>query len=835
MKIMTKVKIALLVLLFLASLVFFGFQQNQEETRVMTVLSESALPTITLEAYGEEMNELCGYVKEMNTAYLRGTVYPIGDDREIPFEIDTAGASVKDLAFEIRSLDSERQIEDMDIEDATIKGNKISAVIPAPNLVEKDTEYMLIITLTANDQPLTYYSRIIYAPDSGIEECIDFAEKFHDACMDKNRVEAIKNYIEPSSRNENNTLQSVDITSSLKQFAWADYECTQTTDTYMEVSEVGNSACEITLYYDIVHENEKREETCEVKEYYRLRKGSDRIYLLDFERTMEQKFSMVGFELSETSIDLGIVSPSVNYKYNDLGTICAFESAGELYIYNEDDNTISKIFSFSGKDEWKNNRRYDIGILNVDGNGMVDFLVYGYMAAGDHEGMTGMSLYRYDETSHEIQERLFINSDRPAQVFSGDLGGLMYENPAGDFMFLIDGVLEKVNISTGETTELLTGLSEDRCSYSESGRYIAYLDADTRSTVHIMDLFDQTVRDINAPAGSGLYPRTFLGEDFVYGLAYDEDVSSVNGIPMYSLCIVASDDPVDNVLKRYEKPGYYVTGTEVDSFTMYLERAVKVGDEFIPATSDTIMNGEGENIDSVRVVVSEDEIKESVVSLLLRENQSSEANENEGVARQNIANHVATECNVITLDETSFMNHFYVYSGTKIVWSGTSAVDAISNAYSCMGQVIYADKGVVWKRGRATSKAPISVSVGASDAESSATAKCISAILNLEGENIEVGSLLDMGKTPAEVLRSALKDSIVLECTGLTTDEIMYYIACGKPVYTMLDGKPVLLTGYDIYNFTVYSPADGTTYKVGLEDAKDLAEKSHNVFIVYLR
>jgi len=792
------------------------------------------LPTIMLSFDGHDMNELCGYTEEMDVGHMRENILPVDDGRKISFTLDTVGSKVGDIEFEIRSLDNSRQIESMEIEDFTQNGNKISAELPVMNLVNNDEEYLLIFHINVNGKPVHYYTRIVCSPKSAVDECIDFAMDFHNATMDPAMVEELKTFMETDRSRDNNSLQDVTIKSSLKQLSWGDLNFVQDGDIYMEVSEVSTTACEITFYYDIVRQGEESIETTEVTEFYRVRKGEDRVYLLDFERTLSERFTMSGFQGADNVIKLGIVNPEVNYKYNDIGTICAFEQAGDLYIYSEDDNTITKVFSFKGTSDRASYKNHKIKVLTIDGTGMMDFLVYGYMAAGDREGQVGISLYHYDETSEEIEERIHIESDRCASVLSADLGELFYENTDDEIFILIDGVLEKININTGETEEILTDLNSSRYSVSESGRFISYIDNDDYNVIHVLDLNTENCEDITSPSGSVLIPLLYMQEDFVYGVAEANDLAMYegDGIPMYSVKIVDSQNPNNAVLKNYDKPGYYVTNVTEDGYTLYLDRIRMYEDgQYQEEKQDTIMNSQGEDMDKVRIELAQDEIKQMVVSLILQSRE-----EERPKIRRTVSSIVDSKPTEIKVKSDNFQSYYYTYRGSKAILASSDPVVAIKKAYEKMGQVVDGSGQTIWKRGRAAYKNNIYVKIGSSDIDSGNAAKCISAILDLEGENIQVESLLERGKTPYDILASTLKDKKVLDLTGANSEQVMYYISKGTPVYTMLGKEnPVLLIGYDNFNFSYFDPATSSVKKIGQEDAAKLCEQGQNKFVVYLR
>ena len=148
-----------------------------------------------------------------------------------------------------------------------------------------------------------------------------------------------------------------------------------------------------------------------VEEYYRVRVGAEKIYLLSFERTMEEIFRGEGDQISKDMIDLGIRSENVSYKTNETGNVICFVQQGELWSYNQIENNLTRVFSFrsqEGMDIRENYQEHDIRILRVDEGGSLDFVVYGYMNCGEHEGQVGVSVCHYDGVTNTVEEMLFV-------------------------------------------------------------------------------------------------------------------------------------------------------------------------------------------------------------------------------------------------------------------------------------------------------------------------------------------------------------------------------------------------------------------------------------------
>ena len=89
-------------------------------------------------------------------------------------------------------------------------------------------------------------------------------------------------------------------------------------------------------------------------------------------------------------------SSDVEYKSNETGSILCFVKEGELWCYNATEKKLSQVFSFRGYegiDSRENHKEHDIRIIKVDETGSADFVVYGYMNRGNHEGQVGVGVY----------------------------------------------------------------------------------------------------------------------------------------------------------------------------------------------------------------------------------------------------------------------------------------------------------------------------------------------------------------------------------------------------------------------------------------------------------
>ena len=375
-------KILILLAVFIVALFTFSKLTNHETKDLTTDLAAPTLPVVYFEDNGHPLNELHGYVEEMSVISMRDTITPLPENGKLSLRIDPYDNKIKEVSFQIRSLNGDRLVQDGNVQ---VSGDKtaVTGTISVENLLEEQTEYQLILQVTAGEQTSYYYTRIMEVGKSQIDACVDFVEEFHAITMNKERQFELSSYMEPSSAADNTTLQKVTINNSLSQACWGDFVGTEVTTPVVSIKEMNDDYQVILLEYIMSSVGDSgNSEYYNVEEYYRVRVGAEKIYLLSFERTMEEIFRGEGDQISKDMIDLGIRSENVSYKTNETGNVICFVQQGELWSYNQIENNLTRVFSFrsqEGMDIRENYQEHDIRILRVDEGGSLDFVVYGYM------------------------------------------------------------------------------------------------------------------------------------------------------------------------------------------------------------------------------------------------------------------------------------------------------------------------------------------------------------------------------------------------------------------------------------------------------------------------
>ena len=836
------IKAIVLSVIFFAAVAVFSIMTNQVNEDLTTEMAEASLPILTLYTDNIEINTLHGYTGEMDASYMRDSITPIPENRSLPMKIQTYQKVIDGISFEIRSLDASRLIANADVNEYTQEKGVIRANLEIQNLLEEGEEYLLTVCIKSGEEKIYYYTRIIEPVQCYVSECLTFVREFHNATFDRENSGSLSMYLERAIA-DNTTLQYTTLNSSLKQITWADFGGELLREAVPSIKEITPTYNVITLDYVMTRIGEGGiSEYYNVEECYRVRYTKQRMYLLNFERTVNEIFRGENGTVTANVIGMGIRSSDVEFKASDMGNIVAFVQEGELWSYDQTQNTLVKVFSFRGYegiDERENYGAHDIKIVNIDEAGSITYIVYGYMNRGIHEGKVGIAIYRYDSLANTNEEVLFIPSNQSYEVMKSDLGQLMYVNDGGIFFLMVGDAVYGVDLATFETEKVICGIEEGEFAVSESNRLFAWVAPDKElgsNTITIMDLMTEQKETVKGRESEYLKPLGFMEEDLIYGIAKKEDVQvDVTGNVMYPMNQINIAQIVSQnveILKTYKKDGYYVSDIYIDGFTIYLNRVQYNGNTYVDANQDMIMNREGNTNELVTVESVQEGTKQTQLELVFKKSGGN------GTPKLLTPKEtILEEKREVALEEKQTMQQYYVYAKGKVLLSTDCVADAVKLANENMGVVVDGKQRYIWKRSRKTVQSAFKgMIVGDEDRNAGSIAQGINAMLERENVNISVSALLEQGETPKEILSNALKEAIVLDLSGCTIDEVLYYISNGAPVFALEDtNEAVLLIGYDASYVSIYDPVKNLTYRKNKEDADEMFAAAGSVFFTYLK
>ncbi|MBR4168411.1 MAG: hypothetical protein IKR47_01620 [Lachnospiraceae bacterium] len=824
-------KIGVFISVFLLSMAVAEELLNRGNTDMTTEMGQATLPIVYMNVNDEYVNPLHGYTADMEGSYLRGTITPLKANREVDILIDTYGAIISKIGYEVRSKDMKRLIEDTDLSGYNYENDMITATLPIKDLIDDDTEYMLVIKITdGSGKVAKYYTRIINKSELYLTDKFTFVKDFSAKTFDKVTARELKTYMETNAEGDNSSFGYVNIHSNFTQLSWGDLQPIVSSEKELFLLEVDSLNACIELNYRVFIKNEYYN----VKEYFRIRRGQERIFLMEYERHMNQVFDEDKNVLVNGKILHGILDEKLQWVENKAANIYCFVQQNALYSFNMTNNNLAKIFSFYDKDNNDLRTRYDahgVKILSIDDAGNVRFLVYGYMNRGIHEGEVGACIYFYDGAVNTVEEEMFFPYSKSFQLLRQDMQALSYINNRNVLYMLMDGSVYRINMETGKIDVVASDLDDNRFVSSKDNSMIAWQTENNK--IEFFSLNAAAPVEVVADAGEIIVPLGFMDSDLIYGRAriaeITTDKSGSTVVPMYAVNILNIND---GIRKEYKQDGIYTTDIDVEDnmITLYRVRWNAEIGFFEEVDNDQIMNNQSENATKNQFTSVVTEEMETTYQTVLAKTPATNT-----VKKLNPKHVLYEGSRDIALEQEDNRELYYVYVMGDIVGVYADPADAIRRAETSFGAVVDRRDSYIWQGGnRYLSKTIKGMDVRSSDALRTTTACCVDEMLKLNGVYLDARTLLN-GTTVIGRLKESLPDATVLDLTGCSLDAVQYYVSCGNPVLAVIEAdEAVLIVGYDSQNTVIYNPKLGTVDKYGKIETTSWFMQNGNRFISYI-
>ena len=837
------IKTVVVTVTFFLMLFLFSVLLNRDNTGMTMEMAEATYPTVSIQNNARLINRMQGYAKPMDTSYMRESITPLEEGRSLSVYIEKYGREITGLAYEVRSIDGERLIESTELTNYVEKKDYITTSFSLKDLIETNQEYTLVILLsTDSGEVIRYYTRIIQAYDYKASEKLAFAFDFSNKTFAESpENEELITYLESDATGDNTNFRHVNIHSSFDQITWGDLEVVKETEPVAVIEELASSTATIRLEYMVSLEEGRDTHFYNVTERFRVRLGAERMYLLEYDRYMDQMFFEKDHAFYGNKIVLGITDENISLTESEDGNVFAFIKEGNLYVCNITENKVARAFSFYDENnfDWRTrNQKHDIKILSVDETGNALFMVYGYMNRGKHEGEVGIQVYAYDGLMNTVEELIFVPYDKTYEMLKVNVEKLAYLNQKGDFYVYLEGTIFCVDVETGEYQELVSGVSEHTFKVSDNNTMLVWQAGNNTYNSRemlLMSLEGGKRSLIKVEENERVLPLGFMGNDLIYGIANLEDIyTDSTGSTTFPMHTVYIRNQKGDILKTYGEADRYVIGCDIQDNMITLQQVKRDRDGvgFTDTAAGTILNNEvveaGKN--SIEVVATENYKK--IVQIVMR----SEMDDNaiKFMAPQEVLYEGERD---IVFDIPPQENVYYVYSAGVISGVYTNPGAAIREAYAVAGSVLNAAGDYVWIKGNLVSRNQIMKITGTKmDDETSSLAVCLETILSFEGFSRDAQELLNKGYSAVEILEEAMPGAEILELQGCSLDSVLYYVNQDIPVlFIGDDGEAVLIVGFNDLNTVWMNPENGRVYKVGMNDSKEFFEENGNNFIAYLR
>ncbi|NLL73893.1 MAG: hypothetical protein GX237_10245 [Clostridiales bacterium] len=837
-------RIIILIAVFIASIYYFGKDIKEVVFDIdnTTVMEEATFPLVTIRTDGELINILHGYSSNLDANSIRDALTPISGDGSFEVLINQEDYEIKKLNFEVREFVGNELIEKGSVSVFQEEDDIKIAKINISSEIENGKEYAVKITLiTSESRKMYYYHRIKKYQQTYINEKLDFVMSFHQATKDKEAIKEYSQNLEPNSKKDNTSLTHVNIHSSMDLISWGDLNPEFITDVIPTVVENYPDIASVVLEYIVRANVSGIPELYRVKEYYRIRYSPNQMYLLNYERRMESVFDSALASVSKSQLKLGITSDT------DIAHISSpdkkklvFVRNRELWFYNLEKNEMVRIFSFRQEETDYIRDMYeqhDIRILNMDAEGNVDFIVYGYMNRGHYEGRVAVILYRYIRNEQRIEEKVYIPVDEPYQTLKENLGEFAYVNSLDVFYFQIYDKIYAYDLITRQLTELAGNVDRDDVVVFYEEGYVAWQESSNpkeANSIKIMDLETSDIQLIVPKPGYKVILLDKIDSNLICGYVDEKDITTlIDGaviVPMKNVEIVTTDR---EVLKPYSKPDFYIRGVEVKDNVIELFRSQKdlVGGRiyFQDTTNDYIMNKIVEKTPFIKAVPR---ITEAALTEYYMELPSSFIMEEEPSVLTTV-NTVISQDPTLRLPKENDLTYYAFVMG-ELVGAYDEAADAIAVADEGVGVVRSSFKHLVWERGVNANRSVLNGFNNDDIISGDSLESSIKMLIKYTGKNIDNKKLDLINQSAYEILEEYLSEDPI-RLTGTSLDQVMYFISQKRPVIAMTSRTDaVLIYGYDASNIYMVDPKQGKTIKMGIQDSQALFEEGGNVYLSYL-
>ena len=826
---------------FVLALVIISRVMNQGHDNLTMEMSAANLPLLTMEYDGMAYNQLHGYSNPMDTAFQRDTVTVLGEGRNTDFVVDTYGRNVTGITIQVRSADGTRLIENTELSEYQYQGSKIQGSITLKDLIDRDTDYSLAIILELGDSSqVYYYTRVIWSDSLNIEEKLNYVLDFHERLYDREAARELTKYLETNAQLEDNSsFHKVNIHSSFRQITWGDLNVHEEAAPLVRLTEIASQTASFLVDYVVSTAGSENTIYYMVQEHYRIRYTPNRMYLLNYERTMTQ-IPDTEHMYANDKILLGITETDVSMMESGDGNVVAFEVANQLFSYNVSTNRLAVIFSFYDEfnADWRTlYGQHTIKILDVDEGGNVQFAVYGYMNRGRHEGEVGIQLYTYNASLNAIEELIYIPSDKTYGVLKAEMDSLLYLNRDQKLYLQMNSVVYEIDLEEKVCRPLIEITQDGSLQVSDKHNIIVWSqgqDVYQNSQLNIRNLSSDSEMELKVGEDEVIRPLGFMDEDIIYGVAKREDIRKESSgrlfFPMYKVCIC---DSAGVLLKEYNPNDVYVTDCEIEGNQITLQRlSRKESGEYRELGEDHIVNN-SESVTGRNVIAS------AVIDIYERyvQIQTKSVIDEKTIMILNPKEIVYEGGRQLDLPKLAQEDRYYVYGPYGVDGIYISPAEAVNLAYSIAGVVVDEGGHSIWLRGNRSARNQISNirSVSLEEGESS-LAVCLDAVFSYEGMVRNSQYLLNRGQSVLEILEDNLEDVQVLDLTGCSLDALLYYVNRNIPVLALQqDGGAVLLVGFDEYNTIILDPAEGRIYRKGMNDSTEWFAENGNNFITYVR
>lgn len=803
-----------LLVVFILGVAGTAFLMNNETTDDRSDMNDAVLPEVMVQFGDVLTNRMYGYRQPMEADFVRDSVTPLDTTKKLTLVVNPYDTKVRNLSYEIRTSDGSKVMENRTIKSLdTGSDGYLRTEIEISSGLLMNQEYSLQITLSTNHGDAYYYTRVVSRSATYTEQYAKFADDFVQMSLDKTQADNLAAYLETSDSASSRNFAGLNINSPLADISWGNLNPQLSKAGIPVIKDINETTASISIEYEISAQNENgNTEYYLVTDFYRMRYDETRIRLLDFKRSASEVFDPSLSVISNSGLLLGVRSKDVDYLTNEDGSVTAFTQNGDIWSYVPDTGKFVEIFTFrkDTESDFRDARvEHDIKLLSVENNGDVDFMVYGYMNRGAHEGYSGVGIYHYNNDQGAIEEQVFIPCTESFEFLQEDLGTLSYVNQSGQLFIMIAGNLYQINIDENTYEVLADHIDSDDFGVSVTNAHAAWKSesGDYAGQIEFIDFDTMERRRIVPEASQKLDLLGFMNEDLIYGIVLDGDtLPNATGYMIDGITTFRIEGFDGTVKKEYHQDGLYVAGVTVGTTLMEFTLVQKSGDIYKGVKKDNIMNNSTAATDKTSVEQTSSSRQGVIVRLTSEDSPSSE----EPLILYAKVRNAGEKVVDIQVDKSSVEEVYYVYAGGGLDSVWTDPAKAVQRADKQTGVVLNRAQQYVWERGNMKTQITLNTT--------------------------DIPEIIRTASLDVQNLQNGLGDSAkVIDLTGCSLENVLYEVSAQRAVIARTGSdSSVVIVGYDQYNTYLLDPSTGEVKPYGMNDSTVLFKNAGNMFITYL-
>lgn len=827
------IKCATILLAFAAGVGFMNYATYIGNRDMTTVMAGATLPVVYAEREQRLYNEMHGYVEAMDGAYMKESLLGLSEDHSLGIAVEKYNAHIKTISYEVRSLDMSRLIEDGEAVEGEDDGRYMHLDLVFKDLLTQGEKYLLILKIETDEhREIYYYSQISYLGENHVQECVDFAEQFHEATFQKDTNQELLRKLEPASGMDGKNLGYVNIHSYPRSVIWGEMPMEQISEEKLRFTDIRDNIVSLAMEYQV--QNTDTKERYNVSEAFCVQYTQNRMYLQNYERTTDRIFDVGSQLVKDNRISFGIQSREPLYKKNEEENVVGFVQQGQLWCYDFGQNRLSRVYGYEDEEDARGlYNAHEFRIIRIEDSGSMDFLVCGYINRGLYEGRCGVLLCRYDALMNTVEERYFLPSDRPYEIVKEETGKLSVVNEKNMAWLSYRDMILRVDLNDCSVKILAEGISEEQIQVAKDGSLAAWTGSDGER-ISLLNTRSGVVSQIDGEPEEMLQALGFMEQDFIYGAARREDVrTDMAGrrvIPMHRVII---RDHSGNEVREfdYASKGKYVTSVEIIENRIDLSCILLHADGSYEETLPEPITYTSEPVEQkLELAVVNDDVKRNEYHFIYEGTMKSGS-----MKRPRVRMVLYEENRVLELEQQG-TGHYFAWSFTGEVEKFERLSEAIVRAHESMGTVWQHGYRLLWERWNRLPRTQIEgfESPDASEISGNSLVQCLQLMLRQKQLYPDVQACLDQGMAVWEICEQELGENCCL-IPGCSLRMALYYVNCQAPVMAVTKaGDAILIVGYDAQNIIYYEPGQTALKKAGMKDSAALFEEAGNLFFTYL-